>query len=269
MRQIIIAMSLVLGLCANAQPVQKKSTKPKRPAAPMVVPVQPTTPAGQVAPTAESTLTAPETSVTPVIPETPTPPPTAASKPAESSSAGSFMSGYYGLNVGVGVPYLTQVGLNYLHSSNMFSAEIAYDALNMTIDDVSVGLNKTELSARWHPFMGAFYLGIGLGKQAMTGKAKDTINGQSVEVKVDITSSTLTPQVGWMWGIADGGFFFGVDFGFQSPSGVKSTFTTNADVAAKATAEYKELEKDALDKADKLGKTGIPTFTLLRFGYLF
>lgn len=269
MKQLILAVTLVFALGANAQNVQKKATKIKKPTTPMVAPAEPVTPAGQVAPTAETTITSP------TLPAEPTPAPTSApvmapppvASPAPTSSDSGI--GYFGLNLGVGVPYLTQVGLNYLHSSNMFSVELGYSALNATLSDVTVGLNKTELSVRWHPFMGAFYLGVGFGQSTMSGKSKDTINGQSVEAKVEIKSSTMTPQIGWMWGVADGGFFFGMDIGIQNPSGVKSTFTTNADLAAQATADYKKLEEDTRDQADKLGETAIPLVTLLRFGYLF
>ena len=72
-----------------------------------------------------------------------------------------------------------------------------------------------------------------------------------------------------MWGVSDGGLFGGIDFGFQSPSGVSSTLSSNADALVKATAEYQNLEADIRDQGKKLGEISIPTLTLFRLGYLF
>lgn len=175
----------------------------------------------------------------------------------------------FGFNVGTGLPYLSQAGLNYAHSSGMFSAEIGYGAFNLSVDDVGVSLTKTELSLRWHPFAGAFYLGAGIGQQTLSSKATDTISGQSIEAKLDVTSSVLTPQMGWQWGVADRGFWVGLDFGMQSPSGAKSTLTTNADSTIQATAEYQKMKTDTEDQGQKFGEASLPVFSFLRLGYLF
>jgi hypothetical protein len=210
----------------------------------------------------------PPTPPAPTVPTSPPPAPVAPSAPAPSESSNE-VGHLFGFNVGIGFPYLTMAGLNYVHSSGLFSVELGYNKLNLTSNDVSIGMTKTEASVRWHPFFGSFYVGLGLGNQSLSGTSKETISGQSVEAKIEITSKTMTPQIGWMWGAGDGGFFGGIDFGFQSPSGATSTLTTNADAAVKATADYQKLEADVRDQGKKLGEIGIPTMTLVRLGYLF
>jgi hypothetical protein len=90
-----------------------------------------------------------------------------------------------------------------------------------------------------------------------------------IESKVEVKSNVLTTQAGWMWGMANGGLFFGIDFGFQNPSGAKTTITTNADTAIEATTDYQTLLTDTAEQANKYGNTGFATFTFFRLGYLF
>ena len=84
----------------------------------------------------------------------------------------------------------------------------------------------------------------------------------SLTATVKITATTLTTSMGWLWGFSDGGFFGGVDFGYQSPMSPETTITSDL-----STTD--EAYKDAVEQGDKLGETGIPLFTFLRIGYLF
>lgn len=247
------------GFAQKKQPVAKPTPKPA---------VTPVTPAPTPTPTAPVPMPAEASAPTPMPAPAPEPEPMP-SNPPKSVEASNSSEHLFGFNVGVGFPYLAMVGINYVHSSGFISAELGLNSLNIKASEVTVTMKKTELSLKWHPFAGSFYLGAGFGNQSLSGTSKETISSQSVEAKIEITSNTLTPQIGWMWGISDGGFFGGIDFGFQSPSGVKSTLTTNADPAVKATADYQKLEADVRDQGKKLGEIGIPTMTLIRLGYLF
>lgn len=183
-----------------------------------------------------------------------------------ASAAGGSM---FGFNAGFGLPYLSQFGVNYVHSSHQFSAELSYNTFGISVGSVGVGMSKAEVSLRWHPFGGSYFVGAGLGKQTMYAKGTEIISGQSVETKIDVSSNALTPMMGWMWGMGDGGFYAGLDFGFQNPSGAVATITTNADASIQATPEYQQLITETADQSKKYGETGFVTLTFLRLGYLF
>ena len=95
----------------------------------------------------------------------------------------------------------------------------------------------------------------------MTAEATDTVTSQTVEIEVK--AQTITTSMGWMWGADDGGFYGGMDFGYQSPSSPETTIT---DPFGDTTSE---AYQDAEDQADKLGETALPLFTLLKIGFLF
>lgn len=186
-----------------------------------------------------------------------------------SFQAWSASGNLYGLNVATGLPYLSQAGFNFVHSSKKVSFEVGYRSVNVVILDVNVALKKPEVSARWHPFSGSFFLGLGLGQQDLSASSDSTISGQSIEAQVSIKSTVITPHLGWMWGAGDGGFFGGLDFGYQLPSNPKTTLSTNADSIIQATPDYQDLYEAVNDQGKILGQIGIPTVTLLKIGYLF
>lgn len=176
---------------------------------------------------------------------------------------------YFGLNASLGLPHPLNIGLDYIHSSKIFSVGLAAGSFSLKQDGAEVGIGNSDVALRWHPFMGSFYIGALLGQQKIVGKKTETISGQSITAEIEIKSGYTTPVLGWMWGSSNGGFFAGMELGYQSPSGVKSSLTTNADNTIKATQEYKDLEKDARDAADKIGNTSLPHIALLKIGWLF
>jgi hypothetical protein len=183
---------------------------------------------------------------------------------------------HLGFNVGFGLPYTSQYGLNYVTASNRFSFSLGYNALNLSVDSTTVSstggtvtsstttttlaLTKPEFMIKWHPFMGAFFLGVGFGQQTLLVSGKESLTGETAELKV--TSTTITPTLGWMWGMTDGGFFGGMDFGSQIPSGVTTTVTTTL-------PETNQTYIDAKEQGDKFGNASLGLLTLLRIGYLF
>lgn len=163
-----------------------------------------------------------------------------------------------GINYGIGLPFVKQYGLDY-KMSDKFSAEVLVNGLDLSLGEAGVVMNKTEIGIKYHPFSGAFFLGLAYGNFDTTATA--TSSGQNIEAKVE--GSALTAKLGWMWGIANDGFYFGMDVGYQSPMGVETT--TTADASVTGTTEY----QDAVDAADKYGETGSVNFTFFRLGYLF
>lgn len=108
-----------------------------------------------------------------------------------------------------------------------------------------------------------------MGNQTIYAQQTQTISSIPVTLKVDIKSTYTIPHIGWMWGVKDGGFFYSMELGMQSPSGVKTTLTTDADPLIKATQDYQDLEKEVTDTGDKIGKVGLPFLTLVKMGWLF
>lgn len=195
--------------------------------------------------------------------------------PAPKPDSGSRGGGehLFGLHASLGVPHPINFGLNYVVPNRLFSFEVSTGSFGITVSDVELKLQNTEFAARWHPFYGSFFVGALLGNQKITGKKTETVTSgmisQDVHAEVEVKSNYVTPQIGWMWGTDGGGFFAMIELGFQSPSGVKSEFSSDVDPALQNTEEYAKLKKDVEDGGDKIGKSVLPQLALLKIGWLF
>lgn len=167
--------------------------------------------------------------------------------------------GMFGLNVGVGLPFLQQAGANFYFTDH-FGLDLGYNKFNLTVDSASVDLTVPELVAKWHPFGGAFFIGGGVGQESFKAVGSDALTGQTAEISVKAT--TMIGKLGWMWGSNNGGFWYGMDFAFYSPS---SPETTIVSILPSTDPAY----VDAQEQADKFGKTSFTNLTFARFGWLF
>lgn len=174
----------------------------------------------------------------------------------------------YGFYLSVGSPALLSYGLDFQHSSHMFSASLEYGGWNFKVGDVEAGLKHYDVTGRWHPFVSSFFVGLKAGQQMLSLSANQAISGQNVNVDLELTSPYLTPHFGWL-SFYESGFTWGFEMGYQIPSGVKADVTTDADSTIQATTEYSDFKKDVEDKAKPLGKIAIPTVAFLRFGWVF
>jgi hypothetical protein len=175
-------------------------------------------------------------------------------------SQNSFSAGNYGVNGAFGIPYIIQGGVNYVDLPNNFSAELRLNFFTISAGVASVRLTKPEINAKWHPFQGAFFLGLGLGHQIATVTASEPNTGAGV--KFSVSSTVATTSLGWMWGLGSPGLFGGFDFGWQNPYHVYTT--VDSDIPTND-----EAYEDAEDAARKFGEMGLPLVTLIRIGYLF
>ena len=173
---------------------------------------------------------------------------------------GSAAHASVGVYVGAGVPFLGQAGLNY-KMSDTFSFSAGYNMLDLSSGDASVVLSMPELMVNYHPFSGSFFLGAGVGQNNLEVSATELTTGYKAEAEVSSLATIV--KAGWMWGIDDGGFWFGVDTAFISPS--SSDITITAPNLAKTSQEYKDVE----EAAEKYGETAFPNVTFARIGYLF
>lgn len=203
-------------------------------------------------------------------------PPAAPAPTEEKTAAAPGEHGaphYFGLHAALGLPHPITYGVDYVHSSGYFSAGFSVGSYSAKSEDVDVSLANSDLALRWHPFAGAFYLGVMVGKQTITAKKAETVtNGiitETVNAEIKVESNTMTPHLGWMWGVSDGGLFVSFDLGMQNPSGVTTTFTTDAPPTVTGSQDYRDLEDDVKKKGNDIGNTSLPYIGLLKIGYLF
>jgi hypothetical protein len=175
----------------------------------------------------------------------------------------------FGLHAGLGVPHPINYGLNYVHSSRLFSAEISTGSFGATVSNVNAKIENTEIALRWHPWAGSFFLGTLLGTQKINGERTDTYLGVTATAKVEIKSTYLTPHVGWMWGGQSTGFFYNFEVGVQFPTNPTTNVSSDAPAIIQLTPDYIKNQQDVQDQAEKIGKSVFPFVALFKFGYLF
>jgi hypothetical protein len=187
-----------------------------------------------------------------------------------NSNEGSHL---FGVHASVGLPHPVNFGLNYMHSSRIFSSEISTGSYSLKVSGVDVKLENLELALRWHPFAGAFFVGGLLGNQKITAVKTELVTDGIVSANVtgtaEVKSNYLTPHLGWFWGMDDGGFFVSFDIGLQTPSGVSTTFSSDVPAALQSHADYVQLEADVKDEGNKVGNMSLPYMTLLKLGWMF
>jgi hypothetical protein len=145
--------------------------------------------------------------------------------------------------------------------NNQFAVYGGYNNLSLSVGEASVNMTMPELSLQYHPFEGAFFVGLGVGSETLKAKATDALT--NAEASIEVTAMTTIGKLGWMWGASDGGFWFGIDMAFVSPSGAKSTIT------APGVSTTDQVYIDAQDAAKKFGETSYTSLTFLKLGYLF
>lgn len=165
-----------------------------------------------------------------------------------------------GLSVGLGIPFMSQAAVNY-KVSDKFGFHAGYNLFSLDAGDAKVELSMPELMVHYHPFAGAFFLGAGLGQEKLDISSTDLGTGNTVALEVEATTTIF--KIGWMWGIQDEGFWFGIDYAFISPSGAKETIT------APGVPTTSDAYLDAQDAAKKFGETAYGNITFARFGWIF
>lgn len=172
----------------------------------------------------------------------------------------SFAAGGFGASAAFGIPFLTQIHAHYqLNDQVSFSAGL--NSLSLDAGEASVSMTLPEVIVKYHPFAGAFFVGGGLGSNSLEVTATESVTSNKISAKVDSTAMII--KTGWMWGASDGGFWYGMDFSYISPSGASSTIT--APGVSTSDPNY----QDAVDAAEKYGETALFNLTLLRIGWMF
>lgn len=159
------------------------------------------------------------------------------------------------------VPYAFGVGLE-ARFANQYGVGVDYNWIPSIGfgDQVKVGFNDISLNARIFPWKARFYLGAALGQRNFFAKVEDSLSRQ--ELKVEVKSTYLAPEIGWrfVWG---GGFFMGIDLGYQ--------IVLSSDTTLKIPGVPVDVtdQKNVQDAGDELGKIGLPIISLIQLGYYF
>lgn len=278
MKQIFsIALTFALAFSASSAAAQtKKKTKAKaktKTEKPIEDLPKKDTPALEVTPE----MTAPPT--TPVVdPNAATPPvaPVTADAPTETPAETKPYTPttgnehLFGFSAAIGLPHPMRFGLNYVHSSRVFSVELGYGSFSLSSpDQVTFKMTNTELGLRYHPFYGSFFIGAMFGSRTVSAAKTETIASTSVNAQAEVKGNYIAPYLGWTWGGGSSGLFASMDLGYLSPSSPTTTFTTNAGPAITGTADYQRLDADVKKGGKDIGETGLPIWTMIRLGYLF
>lgn len=155
---------------------------------------------------------------------------------------------------------MNQAGLNF-KLSDRFGLSAGYNSLNLDVGEASLDLTMQEVLLHFHPFTGSFFIAGGIGKESLDVTA--TTASTSTKVSIEAEASTTIIKLGWMWGSANGGFWFGMDVSSITPSNPKQTIT------APGVSTTSDAYVDSQKAADDFGKTAYTNITFARFGWLF
>jgi hypothetical protein len=140
----------------------------------------------------------------------------------------------------------------------------------VTLSGVSAELSNWDVRARWFPFSRALFIGAALGNQTFDFSSTFSSGGQSTDINLEVSTTFLTPHIGWRWGAYEGtGFFTGMELGYQISMNNTTTGPVYSNPALVGAPGEAEKTADIRDMADDLGKASLPHFALIKFGWMF
>jgi hypothetical protein len=186
-----------------------------------------------------------------------------------------------GGTAGLTLPHVLNFGIDTVIWQR-FGVAINYGNATRNLDSIDVGVRHTDIRFRWFPWAGSFFAGVAFGSQTLTGDLnrviKESSTKQDIAVRGHITASAnyFAPHFGW-FSVWDSGFTMGCDFGYLTPAGVKSNFSSTfagtpsgvSDDTLRESSEFKEMQKDLENSAKKYASTPLPFATLMRIGWMF
>jgi hypothetical protein len=187
-----------------------------------------------------------------------------------------------GPSVAVGLPHPLTGALDIVYA-DLLGLSVSAGRSGTELDKTELEIRNWDVTLRWFPFSGSFFIGAAYGQQGIVGKRTVDLEVEASGVpltvpttlRLEIESTYLTPQLGWFarW---DSGFVLGFDLGLQMPSAAKSelqTSFTNVSAASEAAVvtsdDYIKNKKDVEDAAEMIGKQALPYISFLRMGWLF
>jgi hypothetical protein len=128
------------------------------------------------------------------------------------------------------------------------------------IDGDKADIDNRSIAIRSYSGGGPFWFGLAYGHHEINVQRNDQVNGFDTNIYASVESDYVSPMIGWKW-VYDSGFTVGVELGWIFP------FNSKSDV--NADEQYRQQRSDAQDQAEKYGKNGLPTVSLLELGWTF
>lgn len=143
--------------------------------------------------------------------------------PAHAQSASSSSSGsHYGIALTPNIPHILNISYETLNRGSHLTYSLGAGYVPpITISSATVSTFNIDARVRWHPFGGAFLLGLAGGFHSYSGSGSTTVNVASqnvpVTIKDTLSGGFITPHVGWMWFF--GKLIVGLEVGSQTGIG--------------------------------------------------
>ena len=174
-----------------------------------------------------------------------------------------------GPSFGIGIPHVINVGLESRYRQQ-FGLAVNFGFIpGISIGTTTVSMNSYDARFRWFVFKKSFFIGASYGVQNLVASTTQKLQGVPVNANVDISTTYVSPHLGWRWQWASG-FFTGMDLGVQIACATNTAVTTDVtNPYVQASDDYQKVVKQVTDQGNDLGRTRLPFATLFEIGYLF
>lgn len=151
------------------------------------------------------------------------------------------------------------VGLE-LKALNLFGASFDYGFIpTVNVSDVKATARTWNAAAKVYPFRGSFFLGAAVGRRVLTAKKRD-FDGQtfqSIDARLDVTTTFVAPEIGWRW-VWGRGFFMGMELAWQFPLSNRVTLSPGT---------MSDSVRGDLEDIRDVARRGLPSLGLLQLGW--
>jgi hypothetical protein len=182
----------------------------------------------------------------------------------KSQESSSVFTPFFSL----GLPVPVSLGVQY-SADPEFSAFMSAGYIPITItSNFSYNSGHLEVWGRWHPFLGAFFIGSMAGYQNLQVRTNLNLGslspeGVPIDTVISLNSFYLGIGLGWMWAISSK-LYLGFDLGIQVP------FFANGGVSVNSTSSAgQDLQKASTDAFSYFAYFPLPRINLLRVGWKF
>jgi hypothetical protein len=160
--------------------------------------------------------------------------------------------------VGTGLAPTSNAGIALLFTDN-YGMDIGYSQGNIAKSCSAFSLKLKHAAITLRPFSGSFYLGAGGAMEDLS--VSNIYAATNQEFTMTAKATLFSSRVGWLWGIADGGLWWGFDVArYQSLSSSHEVDAPGVDINS---AEY----KNAYDNITIFAESEFYTF-MVRVGWM-
>jgi hypothetical protein len=189
---------------------------------------------------------------------------------------------FIGFSFPINFPHLVNLEVDGAYNKTFSFGLGAVKTPSITVDpsdDIAADLTNVQATARWHPWEGAFFLGLSFGWHSVHADTTQsfTVGTQSVPATIDLSVGALyaTPHLGW-FKVFDGGFTLGFEAGALIPFAPSTSLnTTIGDAQLQQLLDnlmqlpsYQKALSSVQNAGDELGSQILP-YVAVRLGWMF